>query len=67
VIESAQEVPVLLLAVNFPFGGGIVELELLHGVGNGFDLLLEQVLEVIALVTFVLAFSDTLADTSCLW
>lgn len=58
--EATKEIPVLLFAVHFAFGGRVIELQLLHRVSDGGNFLSQKVFEIVALV----ALSFSLRDTS---
>jgi hypothetical protein len=42
VVQTAEKVSVFLFAVDLPFRGGVVELQLLHRIFDGQDLLQEE-------------------------
>lgn len=55
-----EEVAIFFLTVEFAFGGRIIELEFLHGVLDGRNLLEKQRLKVGAFVTFCCPLNDVL-------
>lgn len=62
-VQPHEQVPVLFFRVDFAFRRGVVELELLHRVAYGVNLLGEERFEVGSFVPFGLAFFDTCFDT----
>ena len=63
VVESTEKITVLLFRVDFALGRRIVELQFLHGIPYGSDLLGQKCFEIRTLCSFRLTFLDTCLDT----
>ena len=61
-VETAEEITIFLLAVYLAFRSRVVELQFLHGVFHGGNLLVEQGFEIRTLVTFGFSLNNTLFD-----